>query len=81
LPKPQMYTPSRLIEFAKMLRKLRDEKGWTTEQLAREIRHDLPFIEGMMALLDLPQHLQDAVHQGELGWRQALRGNDVLHCL
>ena len=56
----------RPIEQAHAFRDLMDENGWTTRQLAEELSVAQPTISHAVALLKLPEPLQEQVEQGVL---------------
>ena len=56
----------RPIEQAHAFRDLMDENGWTTRQLAEELSIAQPTISQAVALLKLPEPLQEQVEQGVL---------------
>ena len=56
----------RPIEQARAYRKLMDAKGWSTRQVARELAVDQARVVRALALLDLPEVVQEQVEQGAI---------------
>jgi len=56
----------RPVEQARAYRTLMDQKGWSTRQIARELAVAQPQVVRALALLDLPEGVQEAVEQGAL---------------
>jgi ParB family transcriptional regulator, chromosome partitioning protein len=56
----------RPIEQARAYRKLMDAKGWSTRQVARELSVDQARVVRALALLDLPEAVQEQVEQGSI---------------
>jgi ParB family chromosome partitioning protein len=56
----------RPIEQAKAFRRLMEINGWSARQLARELSLTQSFVARALALLDLPESLQELVETGQL---------------
>ena len=56
----------RPIEQARAYRKLMDAKSWSTRQVARELSVDQARVVRALALLDLPEAVQEQVEQGAI---------------
>ena len=54
------------VEQAKAFRLLMDQNGWSTRQIARELSIAQPQVVRTLALLNLPEIVQDQVEQGAL---------------
>jgi ParB family transcriptional regulator, chromosome partitioning protein len=54
------------IEQAKAYRQLMDQKGWSTRQVARELSIAQPQVVRTLALMGLPEPVQQQVEQGTL---------------
>jgi ParB family chromosome partitioning protein len=54
------------VEQARAYRRLMDAKGWSTRQLAAELAVAQPQVVRTLALLELPEGVQEAVEQGAL---------------
>ena len=56
----------RPIEQGRAYRRLMDAKGWSTRQVARELAVDQARVVRALALLDLPEAVQEQVEQGAI---------------
>jgi ParB family chromosome partitioning protein len=54
------------IEQARAFKTLMEQKGWSTRQLAKELSVAQPQVVRMLALLELPETIQERVEQGGL---------------